>query len=163
MVRHCLLQGDLPPRAAEPELVAAMDRNQGSRRRHKTKTKLQKLRRRIRNVANTWRHWLTRHVGDNARLLVLEKLNTQGMAKNAQGTVRRPGNRVQQQAGLNRSILATGWSEIEQMLSYKTRVVYVNPAYTSQRCSHYGQVDKASRRSQSAFHCTSCGYRANGT
>ena len=47
------------------------------------------------------------------------------------------------------------------MLGYKTRVVYVNPAYTSQRCCRCGQVDKASRRSQSTFHCTSCGYRAN--
>ncbi|MCY3654204.1 MAG: transposase [Cyanobacteria bacterium MAG IRC1_bin_28] len=83
------------------------------------------------------------------------------MTRSAQGTVASPGRNVQQKAGLNRSILATGWGEIEQMLGYKTRVVYVNGAYTSQRCSGCGQVDKASRRSQSTFHCTSCGYRAN--
>ncbi|WP_368794368.1 zinc ribbon domain-containing protein [Candidatus Synechococcus spongiarum] len=31
-----------------------------------------------------------------------------------------------------------------------------------QRCCPCGQVDKASRRSQSTFHCTSCGCQANG-
>lgn len=36
------------------------------------------------------------------------------------------------------------------------------PTYISKRCSHCGQVDRASRRNQSAFHCTSCGYWANG-
>ena len=133
----------------------------GSNRRQRTRTRLRKLHRRIRNMANTWRHRLTRHVADKARLLVLEKLNTQAMTRSAQGTVASPGRNVQQKAGLNRSILATGWGEIEQMLGYKTRVVYVNGAYTSQRCSGCGQVDKASRRSQSTFHCTSCGYRAN--
>lgn len=34
----------------------------GSNRRHRTRLRLQKLHRRIRNMANTWRHRLTRHV-----------------------------------------------------------------------------------------------------
>ena len=67
-----------------------------------------------------------------------------------------------QKTGLNRSILSTGWGEIEQMLCYIAWVVYVNPASTSQRCCRRRQMDKASRRSQSTFHCTSCGYQANG-
>ena len=91
----------------------------GSNRRHRTRTGLQKLRRHIRNDANTWRHWLTRQVADKAGLLVLEKLNTQGMTRSAQGTVAAPGGNVQQKAGLNHSILSTGWGEIEQMLCYK--------------------------------------------
>ena len=132
-----------------------------SRRRHRTRTRLQKLHRRIRTAANTWRHRLTRNLADKARLLVLEKLHARGMTRSAQGTVAEPDNNVQQKAGPNRSILATGWSEMEQMLSYTTRAVYVNPAYTSQRCCRCGQVDRASRRSQSAFHCTSCGYQAH--
>ena len=171
---------DLPPRR-EPERMVAMDRNCGQvavvdsdgahdlHRRPDTrllqttvKRARSKLHQRIRNAANPWPYRLTRHVADKDGLLVLEKLNTQGMTRSAKGTVAAPDGNVQQKAGLNRSILATDWGEIEQRLCYKTRVVYVNPAYTSRRCCRCGQVDKASRRSQPAFHCTSCGYQANG-
>ena len=50
----------------------------GSRRRHRTRSRLQKLHRRIRAAANTWRHRLTRNIADKAGLLVLEKLDIQG-------------------------------------------------------------------------------------
>ena len=133
----------------------------GSNPRHRTRARLRKLHRRIRNAANTWRYRLTCHMADRAGQVILEKLNIQGMTGSAQGegTVAAPGSNVTAKAGLNRSILATGWSEMEQMLRYTTRAVYVNGAYTSRRCCRCGQVDKASRRSQSTFHCTSCGYR----
>ena len=71
----------------------------GSNRRHRTRLRLQKLHRRIRNMANTWRHRLTRHVADKARLLVLEKLNTQAMTRSAQGTVASPGRNVHRKQG----------------------------------------------------------------
>ena len=41
------------------------------------------------------------------------------------------------------------------------RVVYVNPAYTSQTCSACGHCEKANRTSQSKFLCTSCGFSAH--
>jgi putative transposase len=41
------------------------------------------------------------------------------------------------------------------------RVQKVSPAYTSQRCSACGHVDRDSRESQARFRCTSCGYAAN--
>ena len=47
------------------------------------------------------------------------------------------------------------------MLGYKTRVITVNPARTSQTCAKYGHRDQASIRSQAVFHCTSCGHQAN--
>ena len=46
---------------------------------------------------------------------MLEKLDTQGMTRSAKGTVAVPDSNLQQKAGLNRSILSTGWREIEQM------------------------------------------------
>ena len=133
----------------------------GSKRRRRTRLRLQKLHRRIRTAANTWRHRLTRNLADKARLLVLEKLNIRGMTRSAQGTAAERGSNVKAKAGLNRSTLSRGGSEIKQMLGYTTRVMHVNPAYPSQKCSRCGQVDRASRRSQSTFHCTSCGYQAN--
>jgi putative transposase len=38
------------------------------------------------------------------------------------------------------------------------RVEKVRPAFTSQRCSACGQVDRDSRQSQAVFRCTACGF-----
>ncbi|HSW71468.1 MAG TPA: transposase [Gammaproteobacteria bacterium] len=37
----------------------------------------------------------------------------------------------------------------------------VGPKYTSQQCNCCGFTDKGNRRSQSLFHCLSCGHRDN--
>jgi putative transposase len=42
-----------------------------------------------------------------------------------------------------------------------SRVIEVDPAYTSQRCSACGAVDAASRISRSQFLCTGCGLVAD--
>jgi putative transposase len=34
----------------------------------------------------------------------------------------------------------------------------IRPAFTSQRCSACGQVDRDSRESQAVFRCTACGF-----
>jgi putative transposase len=41
------------------------------------------------------------------------------------------------------------------------RVEKINPAFTSQRCSACGQVDRGSRQSQAVFRCTACGFAAH--
>ena len=41
------------------------------------------------------------------------------------------------------------------------QVVYVNPAYTSQRCSKCGHIDKNNRPNQSTFKCIKCGFEEN--
>ena len=41
------------------------------------------------------------------------------------------------------------------------RVEKINPAFTSQRCSACGRVDRGSRESQAVFRCTACGFAAN--
>ena len=133
----------------------------GSNRRNKTKVRIAKLHRCIKNTGDNWRHRLTRHIADKARLVVLENLSTQSMTATAKGTVENPGSKVKQKAGLNRSILATGWEKIQQMLTYKAQVTTVNPASTSQTCAKCGHLDKDLRRSQLVFHCTSCGHEAN--
>jgi putative transposase len=60
------------------------------------------------------------------------------------------------------------WSffQLRAFIAYKAalagvRVVYVNPAYTSQTCSACGHCEKANRKSQSKFLCRSCGYSAH--
>ncbi|GAA1097734.1 transposase [Nocardiopsis exhalans] len=96
--------------------------------------------------------------------VVLEDLNTKGMTASAKGTAAHPGKRVAQKAGLNRAILDKGWHRLELALTNVarytgTRIVKVNPAYTSQTCYPCGHVDSESRKSQATFECTACGHR----
>ncbi|MFC4115532.1 RNA-guided endonuclease InsQ/TnpB family protein [Nonomuraea zeae] len=57
------------------------------------------------------------------------------------------------------------WSfhQLGSFIAYKARragvaVIYVDPSYTSQQCSHCGHVDKRNRPDQETFACTSCGF-----
>ena len=66
-------------------------------------------------------------------------------------------------AGLNRSILDNRWTDIQNKLEYKTRLagtrlILVNPAYTSQTCNRCGHVAKENRESQAVFQCVNCGF-----
>ena len=56
-------------------------------------------------------------------------------------------------------MLDTTFGEIRRKLEYKCgRVIEVNPAYTSQRCSECGHTDKENRKTQARFLCVSCGF-----
>ncbi|WP_261808381.1 transposase [Nonomuraea sp. C10] len=85
------------------------------------------------------------------------------MTRSARGTVDAPGRNVRAKAGLNRSIMAAGWGGLVRCLEHKApgRVVKVSPAYTSQRCSACGIVDRQARESQARYRCRSCGYAGN--
>ncbi|MCG5214174.1 RNA-guided endonuclease TnpB family protein [Streptosporangium sp. KLBMP 9127] len=57
------------------------------------------------------------------------------------------------------------WSfhQLGSFIAYKSRragiaLVHVDPAYTSQQCSHCGHTDRANRPGQALFSCTSCGF-----
>ncbi len=58
------------------------------------------------------------------------------------------------------------FAQLRSFIAYKAalagvRVVYVNPAYTSQTCSHCGQCEKANRPAQAKFLCVVCGFSAH--
>ena len=88
------------------------------------------------------------------------------MSKSASGDVTRPGRNVKSKSGLNKSILDQGWGMFVQMLEYKQKwlgggVIKVNPKHTSQTCPCCRHASKDNRKSQSAFECTECGFKAN--
>ncbi len=85
------------------------------------------------------------------------------MTRSGKGTVEEPGRNVAQKAGLNREISRSGWGLLVRRLEEKApeRVEKVSPAYTSQRCSACGHVDRESRESQALYLCTACGYAVN--
>ena len=60
------------------------------------------------------------------------------------------------------------WSYFDLQTKIETKaqskgieVVYVNPKYTSQRCSRCGYIDKENRKTQEFFLCQKCGYNEN--
>jgi IS605 OrfB family transposase len=60
------------------------------------------------------------------------------------------------------------WSffQLRAFIAYKAalagvRVVYVDPAYTSQTCSACGHCERANRTRQAKFLCRSCGFSAH--
>ena len=106
-----------------------------------------------------WCHQVSREIANEYNVVYLEDLNTQGMTKSAKGTVGNPGKHVKQKAGLNRSILDSGWSRLEQYLGYKASVMKVHPAYTSRTCHACGHADRKNRKTRAYHECVACGYR----
>ncbi|MXX23095.1 MAG: transposase [Rhodospirillales bacterium] len=122
----------------------------GSRRRERTQRRIAQRRR-------DWQHRVSRSLAGGT--VVVEALRTRAMTASARGTMEAPGRHVRQKAGLNRGILATGWSGLRTMLAYKApRLVAVDPAHTSRTCAACGHADAASRRSQASFECVACGH-----
>ncbi len=134
----------------------------GSNRRKDTKKKLRKVNRKIANTRKNWVHQTTKEISGKCGTVVVENLKVKNMTASAKGTVENPGRNVRQKSGLNRAILDTAFGEVRRNLDYKCgRLVEVNPAYTSQRCSVCGHTEKENRKTQARFQCVSCGFVSN--
>lgn len=118
----------------------------GSNRRDKVINQLQKLYLKRQRQRLDFLHKLTTNLANNYENVILEDLKVSKMV---------------QDKNYSKSISDLGWYKFEELLSYKTNVIKVNPAYTSQTCSECGSVDKNSRKSQSIFKCTSCNFEMN--
>ena len=62
-------------------------------------------------------------------------------------------------------VMLHSWSfaQLGAFTRYKGRrdgvpVVFVDPRYTSQQCSHCGHIDRKNRKNQASFACTGCGF-----
>ena len=137
-------------------------RRKGSRNRAKAARRVARLRARAARRRMDAAHKATTMIAKNHGVIVLEDLKVAAMTASARGTMEAPGRNVRQKAGLNRSMLDVAPGTIRRLLEYKaawhgSRVIVVDPAYTSQACSACGAVDAASRISRSQFVCTGCG------
>jgi putative transposase len=135
----------------------------GSVRRGKVKATVARMKAR---EADRRKDWCEKTSTDLARrfdVIRVENLNIPNMTRSARGTIDEPGRNVAAKAGLNRGVLGSGWGLLVRRLEDKApgRVERVNPAFTSQRCSACGLVDRGSRKSQADFRCTACGYACN--
>ena len=140
----------------------AARRRKGSRRRLRMIRRAARTARKLAMRRRDWQHQVSRRLADRATTLVVEDLRVRDMTASAKGTAERPGTSMRQKAGLNRSILQTGWGDLRRMLEYKaTTVVVVNPANTSRTCHACGHVSAASRPCRARFKCVSCGHAAH--
>jgi len=135
----------------------------GGRRRSRTKVALARIAAR---EADRRKDWVEKTSTDLARrfdVIRVEDLKVKQMTRSARGTLAEPGRNVRAKAGLNRGILAAGWSMLMNRLEQKApgRVEKVPAAYSSQRCNACGHVAAESRQSQSDFRCVACGHEAN--
>ncbi|MGP4105441.1 RNA-guided endonuclease InsQ/TnpB family protein, partial [Nonomuraea sp. KM90] len=135
----------------------------GSRRRDRVKAAIAQLKTRGVDRRTDWIEKTSTDLARRFDVIAVEDLKISAMTRSARGTLDVPGRNVGQKAGLNRGILAAGWGRLVARLEHKApgRVVKINPAYTSQRCSACGIVDRQARESQARFRCRSCGYAGN--
>ena len=132
----------------------------GSNRRGRVKCAIARLRARETDRRKDWVEKASTGIARRFDLIRVEDLKIGNMTRSAKGTRENPGRNVRQKAGLNRGILGSGWGLLVRRLEEKApgRVEKVRPAFTSQRCSACGQVDRSSRESQARFVCTACGF-----
>jgi len=135
-------------------------KRRASKNWRKALARLQRFKAREADKLRDFHHQTTTALIRENQAIVVEELVVSRMTRRARGKGRAS------KAGLNRSILAQGWSAFRQMLEQKgahagVTVVAVPPAYTSQTCHHCGYTACENRKSQAVFACVSCGHRAN--
>jgi transposase len=135
----------------------------GSSHRSMVRTALAKLKAREADRRKDWCEKLSTRLAREFDVIRVENLRISNMTRSAKGTADAPGRNVKAKAGLNRGIRRSGWGLLVHRLEDKApgRVERVNPAFTSQRCSACGLVDRESRESQAIFRCTACNFTLN--
>ena len=131
----------------------------GSTRRARTKLAIARLRARETDRRRDWVEKTTAELARGFDTIRVEDLNVRAMTRSARETRECPGTNVAQKRGLNREIRRQAWGVLVARLKHKAqgRVEFVPAAYTSQRCSHCGQVARENRKSQAVFQCVACG------
>jgi transposase len=135
----------------------------GSNRRRRVRLNIARLKARQTDRRKDWAEKTSTDIARRFDLIYVEDLDIRNMTRSAQGIRGDPGRNIRQKSGLNRGILASGWGLLVRRLEEKApqRVCKIHPAYTSQRCSACGHLDRNSRESQASFRCTACGFACN--
>ncbi|MET8624727.1 RNA-guided endonuclease TnpB family protein [Kitasatospora sp. NPDC004669] len=137
----------------------------GSGRREKAKCRVARLHHdvAVRRVGGL--HELTKRLATGFAVVAVEDLNVAGMTASARGTVERPGRKVRQKAGLNRSVLDAAPAEVRRQLTYKTswygsKLAVVDRWFPSSKtCSACGRQDPRLTLADREYHCRHCGLR----
>lgn len=111
----------------------------------KAKKQVALIHKQVSDCRKDFLHKISTDLAKDYSLVFHENLNIEGMVKSK----------------LSRHISDVSWGKFFELLEYKTNVVKVNPAYTSQTCNKCGYVSKDNRKTQSIFECVSCNHLDN--
>lgn len=134
----------------------------GSARREKARARVARLSHLLAERRATTLHSLTKRLVTGWAVVAVENLNVAGMTSSARGTRDRPGRRVRQKAGLNRSVLDVAPGELRRQLAYKTcwygsTLAVVDRFYPSSKtCSACGAVKPKLSLAERVFTCGAC-------
>src|SRR5258708_11859531 len=152
-----------PKPAHSNQVRARFSRLQQKLQKKRTNSARRLLRKRSgreRRFAKDVNHCLSKAIVPTAkgtsRGIALEDLKGIRERISAKGTVKRQ----------RRVLHSWAFFQLRAFIAYKAalagaRVVYVDPAYTSQTCSRCGHCETANRKSQATFLCRSCGFSAH--
>lgn len=122
----------------------------GKGRKDKLKAREQ-LRDKEKNFAKTYNHFLSHNIVKFAKDNKCEFINLEDITS----------------TNLENMILGI-WSyyQLQEQIEYKAervgiKVRYINPAFTSQKCSECGNINKENRLEQAKFICKACGFKLN--
>ncbi len=143
-------------------------RRHASRAYRRTQAQIAGLYAKAHRIIDDWQHKTTTALVRAYDLIAIEDLNLQGMTRRAKAKPdpndagRFLPNGQAAKRGLNHSLRTAALGGLASKLEYKTkaaahsRLVLVNPAYTSQTCSKCGHCAKENRESQAVFQCQQC-------
>ena len=141
-------------------------KNKFSKNWRKAKARITKLHWKIANIRKDFVHQSSKDISKNHAVVFVEDLPVKNMSASSQGTKARPGRRVAQKSGLNRSILDASPFELRRQLEYKTQwrgglLVAVPPQNTSRKCPECQHTAAENRKRQAKFACVECGFSAH--
>jgi IS605 OrfB family transposase len=137
-----------------------LSRRTGRRGRAEARRRLSRWYERFGNVRTDFINQTVHSLTRDYALIAIEALAVDRMTLRARGRGRAA------KAGLNRSMLHRAFGALRTRLAQKapwtgSRIVAVDPAYTSQTCSACGHVARESRESQAVFRCVACQYEGH--
>jgi putative transposase len=154
---------------SQDRLVAAQQvvsrRRHGSVRRRKARAQVAALYGRVRRQRLDHAHKIALWLVRTHDTIACEQLNIAGMARSPSARPDGSGgyapNGAAAKAGLNRSILDTGWGMFFAILAAKAEnagrlLIAVNAANTSRTCPECGHCERENRLTQSDFACRRC-------
>jgi putative transposase len=132
----------------------------------KAKAKVSQLHRKIANTRKYFLHKSSNDISKNHAVVFVEDLQVKNLSASSKGTKAKPGKRVAQKSGLNRSILDASPFELRRQLAYKTEwsgglLVSVPPQNTSRKCPECQHTSRENRKTQTRFVCVQCGFSAH--
>jgi putative transposase len=135
----------------------------GSSNREKIKKTISTLYKKISNKRENFLHNESRKLVNEYDLICMEDLNVKGMTKSSKGTIEKPGKKVKQKSGLNRSLSDVSLGSFMSMIDYKAKfdgkhTVKIDRFYPSSKtCNCCGTINEDLKLSDRTWTCNSCG------